>query len=256
MKRLTTEFIYLINRLLFGIFIVPGILWAASSLLDRYSGTGDLLPVTDYYLQFYGNLDNPVNWFWVAAPYLVFLLSRPRGKTCKNKQQATLQRAVSKGQDETVKTLIEDGADLHTTNVRGQTPLHLASMTDNIDVVRTLLDGGAAIDVMEPAENIRPLHNCAINGCNQVCEFLLRHGADMDARTRQGDTALHLAAKHNNADLVSLLLGFHADYTLQNEDGLTAEQIASDRGYSRIVEIIQQHAVSEWQYPRMVNSKA
>ena len=254
MKRLTTEFIYLINRLLSGIFLVPGILWAASSLLDRYSGSDELLSVTDYYLQVYVNLDNPVNWLWVAAPYLVFLLSRPRGKTCKNPQQATLQRAVRKGQDETVKTLIEDGADLYSANVRGQTPLHLASMTDNVDVVRTLVDGGAAIDVMEPAENIRPLHNCAINGCNQVCEFLLRHGADMDARTRQGDTALHLATKHNNADLVSLLLGFHADYTLQNEDGLTAEQIACVRVYSRIVEMIDQHAVCEWQYPRMMNS--
>ena len=73
---------------------------------------------------------------------------------------------------------------------------------------------------------------------------------------RQGDTALHLAAQHNNAGLVSLLLGFHADHTLQNEDGLTAEQIASARGLSHIVELIQQQAVSEWQYPRMVNSKA
>ena len=256
MKRLSTEFIYLINRLLFGIFIVPGVLWAGSILLNRISGADELLPVTDYYLQFYGNLDNPVNWLWVTAPYMVFLLTRPRKKSNREKKQTTLQRAVSKGQDDTVKTLIEDGADIHATNVRGQTPLHLASMTDNVDMVRTLVDGGANIDVVDPAENIRPLHNCAINGCNQVCEFLLRHGADMDARTHQGDTALHLAAKHNNADLVSLLLGFHADYTLQNEDGLTAEQIASDRGYSRIVGLIQQQASSEWQYPRMVNSKA
>ena len=82
MKRLATEFIYLINSLLFGIILVPGVLRATSSLLDRYSGTDELLPVTDYYLQFYGNLDNPVNWLWVAAPpYLVFLLGRPRGKT-------------------------------------------------------------------------------------------------------------------------------------------------------------------------------
>ena len=68
MKRLSTEFTYLINRLLFGIFVVPGILWAGSSLLNRNSGADELLPVTDYYLQFYGNLDNPVNWLWVAAP--------------------------------------------------------------------------------------------------------------------------------------------------------------------------------------------
>jgi ankyrin repeat protein len=256
MKRLSTELKYLINRLLFGIVIVPGILWSATSVLEMYTGRDELLPATDYYLRFYGNLDNPLNLLWVAAPYLVFLLVRPRNKATTEKQQVSLQRAVSKGQDDTVKTLIEDGADIQAANVRGQAPLHLASMTDNVDMVRTLVDKGADVDVKDPADNIRPLHNCAINDCIDVCEFLLKHGADMDAQTRQGDTALHLAAKHGNADLVSLLLGYHADYSLRNRDGLTAEQIASSRSDSRIVRLIQNQANSEWQYPRMVNSKA
>ena len=88
MKRLVIEFKYLINRMLFGILLIPGILWAATSLLGRYTGTGERLAVTDYYLQFYGTHENPVHWLWVAAPYLVFLLSRRRSKTRKVKQQA------------------------------------------------------------------------------------------------------------------------------------------------------------------------
>jgi len=76
----------------------------------------------------------------------------------------------------------------------------------------------------------------------------------MDAQTVRGDTALHLAAANGHADIVSLLLSFHANYAASNSAGFTAEQIATARGHNRIVNMIRQHSSSEWQYPRMVNS--
>lgn len=256
MKRLATEISYLLNRVIFGLLFVPGILWGIKELLARYGTGSNTLAVTDYYLQFYSQLDSPVTWLWVLSPYLIFLLFRPRRRPWAEKTPSSAHHAADNGLRETVKTPVAEGTDVHAINVRGQTPLHLAAMTDNVDVVRMLVDGGANIDVSDHGSNIRPLHNAAKNGCTNVCEFLLKHGADMDAQTAEGDTALLLASANKHIDVVSLLLSFHADHGIRNNAGITAEQIATARGHAAIVDLIQQHSNSEWQYPRMVNRRA
>ncbi|MGB5179051.1 MAG: ankyrin repeat domain-containing protein [Gammaproteobacteria bacterium] len=256
MKRLATEITCLLNRVIVGCLLVPGILWSLNELLARYLAVKQTVSLMDYYLQFYSRLDSPLTWLWVLSPYLLFLLTRPRARVKTGKAQPSLHKAASEGHEETVKVRIDEGARVHATNVRGQSPLHLAAMTDNVEVVRMLIDGGANIDASEPGNSIRPLHNAATNGCTRVCEFLLKHGADMDARTAQGDTALHLAATNRHADIVSLLLSFHADHAISNSAGFTAEQIATARGYNNIADLIRQHSSSEWQYPRMAYSRS
>jgi len=62
MKQLTTEIIYLLNRVIFGLLFVPGILWAIDELLSRYYTGNKTGLFTDYYLQFYSRLDSPVTW--------------------------------------------------------------------------------------------------------------------------------------------------------------------------------------------------
>jgi Ankyrin repeats (3 copies)/Ankyrin repeat len=256
MKRLATEITYLLNRVIFGFIFIPGILWSVNELLARYLAGKQTVSLMDYYLQFYSRLDNPLTWLWVLSPYLLFLLTRPRARVKTAKVQSPLHKAASKGHEETVKALLDEGVKVHATNIRGQTPLQLAAMTDNVEVVRMLIDGGANIDIADPLNGARPLHNSATKGCTKVCELLLKHGADMDAQTDQGDTALHLAAANKHADIVSLLLSFHADHAVKNNAGFTAEQIATARDYTAIVSLIEQHAGSEWQYPRMLYNRA
>ena len=254
MNRLATEMTYLLNRVMFGCLLVPAILWSANELLARYLTNHLTVSLTDYYQQFYSRLDSPVTWLWILSPYLIFLLTRPRARMTIEKVSSSRRDAAGKGHREAAKVLIDQGANAHAINVRGQSPLHLAAMTDNVEIVRMLVDGGADIDVAVPGNNIRPLHNAATNGCTHVCEFLLKYGADMDAQTAQGDTALHLAAVNGHADIVSLLLSFHANHAVSNSAGVTAEQLASAKGYDSIAGMIQQHSNSEWQYPRMVNN--
>jgi len=256
MKRLTTEIVYLLNRVIFGVLFVPGILWSVSELFTRYLTGGVNASLTVYYQQFYGHIDKPVTWLWLASPYLVFLLVRPRTSArCKQLQRGS-GKAAGRGRSAAGKPQNEGSTSTHDVNatVRRETPLQLAAMTDNMDIVRMLVDGGAEIDIASHVDGFRPLHNSAVNGCTNVCEYLLRHGADMDAQTDQGDTALHLAAANQHSDIVALLLSFHADHSLKNNAGFTAEQIAAARDNSPIVELIQQHARNEWPYARLLNS--
>ena len=256
MKQLTTEIIYLLNRVIFGLLFVPGILWAIDELLSRYYTGNKTELFTDYYLQFYSRLDSPVTWLWVVSPYLIFLLVRPRSGSNIGKAQSSRRDAATREHRKSVKSLIDADSDSHASIVHGQTRLHLAAMTDNVAIVHMIIDGGTDVNVADPGNGIRPLHISATKGCVNVCEFLLKHGADMDAQTAEGDTALHLAAANKHIDVVSLLLSFHADPTLKNNAGITAEQTATARGYTSIRDLIQQHSNSEWQYPRTANRKA
>jgi len=254
MKRLATEITYLLNRFLFGFVCVPGILWLFNELGARYLTANQTLSPVDYYQQFYSHLDSPVTWLWIVSPYLIFLLTRPRRRVKIENEQPCMRKATSNGRGKTIKKLIDEDAKAHGITVRGQSPLQLAAMTDNVSVVRMLIDGGADIDAAEPGDHFRPLHNAATNGCTHVCELLLKHGADMDAQTTQGDSALSLAATNGHADIVSLLLSFHANHAICNAAGFTAEQLATARGYHSIVELIKRHSNSEWPYPRMVKN--
>jgi hypothetical protein len=254
MKRLATEMTYLLNRFIFGCLFVPGILWSLKVLAGRYLTGSETGSLTDYYQQFYSHPENPITWLWILSPYLFFLLTRPRRHEPTEKEQVSLHNTTSKGPGRTVNSLIDKKDKAHAMKVRGQSPLHLAAMTDNVDVVRMLVDGGADVDVDEPGNHIRPLHNAATNGCSHVCEFLLKHGANMDAQTAQGNTALHLAAANGHADIVSLLLSFHANHAISNGAGFTAEQLATAKGHHSIVQMIQQHSSYEWPYPRMASN--
>ena len=71
----------------------------------------------------------------------------------------------------------------------------------------------------------------------------------MDAQTAKGDTPPHLASANRHFDVVSLLLSFHANHSIKNNTGVTAEQIATAKIYTAIVDLIQQHSNSEWPYP-------
>jgi len=253
MKRLTTEITYLLNRVIVGGLFVPGILWSVNELLAHHLTGRQTLSLMDYYQQFYSRLDSPITWLWILSPYLIFLLTRrPRAKV--ENAQSLLGHVASKRHKGTAKLLIDEGANVPALNLHGQSPLHLAAIIDNVKVVRILINSGADIDAADPVNRIRPLHNAAKNGCPNVSEFLLKHGADMDAQTARGDTALHLAAANGHADIVSLLLNYHANHAASNSAGFTAEQVAAARGHNNIVKMIQRHSSSEWQYPRMVNS--
>lgn len=61
--------------------------------------------------------------------------------------------------------------------------------------------------------NWTALHYAADAGFDEVCRVILESGelVDVDARTEEGQTALHLAAKRDNLPVVLVLAEFHAD---------------------------------------------
>ena len=72
-------------------------------------------------------------------------------------------------------------------------PLHLAVLTENLDMVTVLVDQGALLDTFD-AYNMAPLHY-AVRRSIDVVAFLLLNDADPNVRDAQGKTPLHIAVR-------------------------------------------------------------
>jgi ankyrin repeat protein len=82
--------------------------------------------------------------------------------------------------------------------------LHAAARSGHVDLVRTLLDAGMAVD-SRTANGWTALHLAAWAGRREIVELLLGRGAAPTARTRAGQTAAALAARRGDDSLVKRL---------------------------------------------------
>ncbi|MGZ0174585.1 MAG: ankyrin repeat domain-containing protein, partial [Planctomycetales bacterium] len=94
-----------------------------------------------------------------------------------------------------------------------------------------------------------PLHETAFYTHLKTAEFLIRKGADLNARDRKGWTPLHMAtkrARNRNGDvtedrvaLIALLLKSGADHELKNNQGQTALDIARELEIAPAINLLQ-----------------
>ena len=75
-------------------------------------------------------------------------------------------------------------------------------------------------------------------GHRSMAEFLMEHGADVNAEDEAGNTALSMAAKHDRRELAELLLKKKADVNHKNEAGDTPLMIAVEQGWTEMVELL------------------
>ena len=73
------------------------------------------------------------------------------------------------------------------------------------------------------------LHTAAKKGDIATITSLLDKGADIEARTKEGETPLHSAAYKGNLDIILALLDRGADAHAKNNKGKRAIDIANDR---------------------------
>lgn len=64
--------------------------------------------------------------------------------------------------------------------------------------------------------------------------FFIAVGANVDAKDRDGDTALHEAAKRGHLNMVKKLVESKADISVLNKDNKTALQLATEKGHSKV----------------------
>ena len=88
--------------------------------------------------------------------------------------------------------------------------------------VQRLVEAGAEVNFY----GWPPLTYAAFNGHREIVEYLLKRGAEINAKTENGSTALFFAARNGHTAIVRLLLENDADPTIANENDETAVDAA------------------------------
>jgi ankyrin repeat protein len=89
------------------------------------------------------------------------------------------------------------------------------------------------------------LFRAAHEGQIDVVEFLLMKGEDVNAKTKNGRTALILAVAKGHPEIVGMLLTHGADVNAKTENGLTALKIAERKGHTEIARLIRESGAKE-----------
>jgi len=107
---------------------------------------------------------------------------------------------------ETLKVLIKRGADPSLKSSNGSTALHFAARRGN-DQITELLLGHAKVDVnAKDLSLMSPLHLACISGNADIVKMLLDKGADLRAKTNELMTPLHVSLFYGNTDVTALIL--------------------------------------------------
>jgi hypothetical protein len=110
----------------------------------------------------------------------------------------------------------------------GYTPLHYAASRGHAPVVSELLRASPGLVSLANDAGETALHLAAYSGNLQLMEQLLDRGAAIDATNKEGETSLAYAARKGMSATVRLLLQRGADESLQDQYGEAAFDYAED----------------------------
>ncbi len=108
-------------------------------------------------------------------------------------------------------------------NKSGENPLMMAAFDGDLSTVKMLvLDKKALVNKTGWA----PIHYAATNGHLPIVQFLMAHGAQVNALSPSETTPLMMAIGSGNDQLIKYLLDNGADLSMRNHEGYTAIDVA------------------------------
>lgn len=146
---------------------------------------------------------------------------------------------VAARKDETlVAALLQAGADPNRTDRDGFSPLMAAATGGSLPIVNLLLAKGARPNAIPGKKaGMNALSRAVFSGNVEVVKRLLDAGAAINARSDQL-TALMAAAAFGHEAMARLLLERGADPALRNEQGYTALSITEQEGHTAIANLL------------------
>jgi len=170
-----------------------------------------------------------------------------RTALAENNSPRNLQmiEAAGRGDLPAVEKLLGEGAEVQAKDGSGKTALNSAAYGNHIEVFRRLLDAGANIN---EADNLpsSPLMTAAVRGYVGIVRLALAAGADVKSLNQYGGNALIPACHYGHVEVVRELLKTKIDVNHVNHLGWTAllETIILGNGgakHREIMELLLQH---------------
>ncbi|XP_058476382.1 ankyrin-3-like isoform X34 [Solea solea] len=166
--------------------------------------------------------------------------ARKRSREVKKKTDtnACYLRAARAGNLEKALDYLKNGVDVNICNQNGLNALHLASKEGHVEVVAELIKHGANVDATTKQKGNTALHIASLAGQTDVVKQLVTHGGNVNAQSQNGFTPLYMAAQENHLDVVQFLLDNGSSQSIATEDGFTPLAVALQQGHDQVVSLL------------------
>ncbi|CAD8076974.1 unnamed protein product [Paramecium sonneborni] len=142
-------------------------------------------------------------------------------------------------------------ASLTAKDLQDNTALHYAAKNGNAQLTSALIFKQIAIDAQNK-DHMTPLIIAAINGQEEVLMILMNAGSDINHQDSQGNTALHYGCKQNHKIIVHLLLKRQSIQFKMNKDYKTPEYYATNEDIQRLFQNYNEDVKKQQQKMNMV----
>lgn len=170
-------------------------------------------------------------------------------------QEAEMLEAAGKGNTPRVQALLNEGVNVNMRGGDSQTPIMEATYGGHLDTIRLLLDHGADLsakkrdgataltltankDILALFKNISSMVAAAAAGNNTILETFISKGTPINGLSETGESALHAACWNGRVETVKLLLERGADPQIKKADGASPVTLASGQKHEDIVTLL------------------
>lgn len=205
---------------------------------------------------------------WLTGAVAASESSEEAGERVPANGRTALMAAAKAGDDDRVRTLVEQGADVNQPNNNGGTAIMYAALSGETETVSLLLGYDARVDAVA-GNGWTALMIAAVKGHVEVARLLLDHGAnpnvpdvyswtplmravyeqrtemvrllvenrqtDVNRRGENGVTALHLAVAKDDPEAARLLLGHGADPAVTDDLGRSPVDFARENNNLKLI---------------------
>ena len=174
-----------------------------------------------------------------------FLLAAALAAACRdtNSPQARqdFRTAILEEQVAAVQRYLEQGLDPNEQPVEDcSTPLGLAAVRGNYEIIGLILDHGANINAAASPNGQTVLHCIAAldQDSPEMIDYLLQRGAEVDVTREDRMTPLMLASARGHVETVRVLLSASPDLELRSAAGKTAIDLAAAANHPEVVSLL------------------
>ncbi len=150
-----------------------------------------------------------------------------------------LHFAVAEGRKDMVNILLGDPrTKVSTPGNNGRTALHKAAFRGHLEIVTLLLSHEPDAVDLRYADGCTALHDASRLNRPDVVERLIEGNADVNAKTKEGATPLHLAAISNAVAAAKVLLRANAWVFIVDNANRTPEMVAERMGHTAMLDLL------------------
>lgn len=175
-------------------------------------------------------------------------LAKKVNVNAKEEGTSALHLAVSHGNTDIVRLLLERHADPNIRDADKQTPLMMIYDDTPAEIVELLLNAGAKVNLKD-SEGQTPLMIAAESGNVEIVQLLLSAGAKVDRRDNEGRTALMYAVEEEDFESVKAILAAVADINIRDNEGKSALRLALETGNEEIIKWLKGYGAYEEEEP-------